>query len=64
MMIERTDDEKVSIKSNVKTFVILPPEWKKKNNLVTHLVASNQKLAVYFVSVFISFHIVIQYRKV
>lgn len=30
MMIERTDDEKVSIKSNVKTFVILPPEWKKK----------------------------------
>lgn len=63
MMIERTDDEKVSIKSNVKTFVILPPEW-KKNNSVTHLVASNQKLAVYFVSVFISFHIVIQYRKV
>lgn len=30
MMIERTDDEKVSIKSNVKTIVILPPEWKKK----------------------------------
>lgn len=63
MMIERTDDEKVSIKSNVKTFVILPQSG-KKNNLVTHLVASNQKLAVYFVSVFISFHIVIQYRKV